>query len=338
MDTFRGSMFHSARWDQDVDMTGKRVAVVGTGSTACQLVPEVAKVVGHLYVYQREPGWIVRKGERDFSIEEREDFRGHPWKRKVARWRGFRLQMQGLGNRTVGSKKNLAMQELSLKFIQDAIDDPELRELVTPKYPFGCKRLVRDSNFYATLGRPNVTLIPREVTRVTPQGLMDDSGRETAVDVIIMAVGFRPTEYLVSLPVVGRHGVRLQDHWAGEPSAYLGVTVPSFPNLFLLYGPNTNGGASIIAQDERAVDVMIRVAQRMVRRGFSAVDTDEAAERGFVEWVDRRNRVNWGATYSGCHNYYMSPTGRNVTQYPEGQLDYWWRTRWMHRGGLRFER
>lgn len=338
METFPGPLFHSAEWDHSVDLTDKRVAVVGTGSTACQMVPEVAKVARHVYVFQREPGWIVPKGERDYTPEEREDFRKHPWKRKLDRWRGFRQQMQGLGNRTVGSKKNLAMQERCLRFIQEAIEDPELRALVTPDYPFGCKRLVRDSNFYPALNRPNVTLIPREVKEITPRGLVDESGGETSVDVIVTAVGFKPTEFLVSLPVVGRNGVSLQDHWAGEPTAYLGVTIPSFPNLFLLYGPNTNGGASIIAQDERAAEVLVRAAKRMNRWGYTVVDTEKSAESSFTEWVDKRNHVNWGATFAGCHNYYMSPSGRNVTQYPEGQINYWWRTRLMHHTGLQFER
>jgi cation diffusion facilitator CzcD-associated flavoprotein CzcO len=246
--------------------------------------------------------------------------------------------MQGLGNRTVGSKKNLAMQQLALSHIARSIDDSELRSQVTPNYPFGCKRLIRDSNFLATLNDPNVSLVPREVTAVRPQGVVDDSGEETAVDVIVAAIGFRPTEYLVSLPIVGPNGVTLQEHWAEEPTAYLGVTVPGFPNLFLLYGPNTNGGASIIAQDERAAEVMVRVARRMVRNNFSVVDTRNSAEREFTDWVDKRNRINWGATFAGCHNYYMSPSGRNVTQYPEGQIHYWWRTRWMDRVGLRLEK
>ena len=217
MDSFRGSLFHSARWDASVDLGGKCVAVVGTGSTACQLVPEVAKVASEVYVFQREPGWVVPKGEREYSPEEREDFRLHPWKRKLDRWRGFRAQMQGLGNRTVGSKKNLVMQQKCLDFIRDSIDDPELRDLVTPKYPFGCKRLIRDSHFYAALTLPNVSLVPREVVAVTPSGVMDDSGVESKVEVIVMAVGFRPSEILVSLPVSGRNGAQLQEHWAGEP-------------------------------------------------------------------------------------------------------------------------
>jgi cation diffusion facilitator CzcD-associated flavoprotein CzcO len=328
MGDFQGAMFHSARWDHSIELTGKRVAVVGTGSSACQIVPELAKVVEQLYVFQREPGWIAPKPDHEYSAEERRrNFR--LLRRKVSRWWGFVKHVETLGDRNVGSKRHRQLTKICLDFIESEIHDPELRKLVTPTYPVGCKRLVRDSRYYGSLNLPNVHLVPNPVSRFTRSGVIDAQGTERPVDVVVTAIGFKAADYLASLPVIGSGGLSLRDVWAGEPKAFLGITVAGFPNFFMLYGPNTNGGGSIIAQHERQAELIVKVARRMSRRHFTQIDTKRVSMADFVRWVDRKNAINFSAIHAGCNNYFLSPSGRNVTQWPLGQIAYLWRTKLM---------
>ncbi|MGY1814665.1 flavin-containing monooxygenase [Blastococcus sp. SYSU D00820] len=327
MDEFEGVLFHSARWRHDVDLAGKRVAVIGTGSSSAQIVPALAGVAGHLYVFQREPGWIVPKPEEDYTEEQRRR-NMQLVRRKVTRWHGFVKHVQTLGDRQVGSRRHQRLTRMCLDHIEAQIPDLELRRLVTPTYPVGCKRLVRDSNFYPALTRPDVTLVPRAVTRLTRTGIVDADGVEREVDVVVAAIGFRAADYLASLEVVGPDGVSLREAWAGDPKAFLGITVPGFPNFFMLYGPNTNGGGSIIAQHERQAELVVTVARRL-QRGVTRVDTRPEAMERFVRWVDRGNDARFSAILGNCHNYFLAPSGRNVTQWPTGQISYLTRSKLM---------
>lgn len=330
MSDFRGPMFHTARWE-DHDMGGKRVALVGTGSSAVQIAPELADVVEHLYIFQREPGWIIPKDVREFTPEERRlDFKGRLM-RKWRRYRGFMRSAERLSVRQVGTPAHEAMTAAAIAHIEASIEDPDLRRIVTPTYPLGCKRIVRDSLFYRSLTRDNVTLVPQAVSRFTETGLIDADGVERQVDAVVLATGFKTTQYLSQVDVIGDGGISIHDHWAGEPAAFYGITVDGFPNLFMAYGPNTNGGASIIAQSERQAEVIVKVAKRMARYGYRVVDTPTEKLREFVEWVDQRNESTANSRRAGCHNYYMSPGGRNVTQWPNSHMSYWWRTRWVPR-------
>lgn len=324
---YEGPMFHSARWEHEHDLTGKRIAVVGTGCTAAQIVPEVAKLAKHVYVFQREPGWILPKDKYEFTPEERAYKLKHPWLTKWKRWKGFRQMTRYLTGFTVGSKHHQKLEQTCLNFIESSIDDPNIRRLVTPNYPYGCKRPIKDSNFYPALNRPNVELVPKAVARLTRTSLVDADGVEREADIVVLAVGFKASDYLANLPVVGERGRALRDVWDGDPKAYLGLTVPGFPNFFMLYGPNTNGGGPITAQHERQAEAITRVARRMRRGGFARVDTKQGSLDSFVEWIDRHNGVKWSALASGCHNYYFSRAGRNVTQWPLSHLRYMAMTR-----------
>ncbi len=337
MDEFEGGMFHTARWRHDVALDGKRVAVVGTGSSACQVVPELAQRVGQLYVFQREAGWVAPKPDREYTPDERKQ-NAHPIRRKVSRWRGFVRHVQTLGDRTVGSGRHQELTQVCLNHIHAQIEDPELRRMVTPDHPVGCKRLVRDSNYYPALSLPNVDLVPRAVARFTPSGIVDVDGVEREVDVAVLAVGFRAADYLASLDVVGVGGIPLREAWAGEPKALLGITMSGFPNFFMLYGPNTNGGGSIIAQHERQAELVVRVAKQMRRKGVTRVDTKPAALENFVRWLDRQNGTVFSAILADCNNYFLSPGGRNVTQWPTGQISYMVRTKVMPRFAFTKER
>jgi cation diffusion facilitator CzcD-associated flavoprotein CzcO len=322
LDEFAGPVFHTARWEHEHDLVGKRVAVVGTGSTAAQVVPAIAPDVAQLYVFQRQPGWVMPKGEREFTETERRRFRRHPILQKLRRARLFYLDWDRFKGFDAASAKQRELRRLCLDYIDSAIESPAVRAAVTPDYPWGCKRVVLSSDFYPALNRDNVELVPRPVTRVTRTGVVDSDGVERMVDVLVLATGFKPTAYLASLRVHGPGGVELHDAWAGEPKAFLGVTVAGFPNFFILYGPNTNGGFSIIAQLERQAEVVVQAVRRIHRR-HAAVDTRPAALDRYVRWVDRQIATHASAMEANCTNYYHAPTGRNVTQWPRTHAWYY---------------
>nr|WP_221375017.1 NAD(P)/FAD-dependent oxidoreductase [Actinoplanes polyasparticus] len=337
LETFAGPCFHTSRWEEH-DLTGKSVAVVGTGSTAVQIIPSIAPVAGRVHVFQREPGWIEPKNEREYTERERWTFRNVPLVQRLHRARIFHQGNKRFKGYDVGSRRQRRMREVCERFIAGAIADPRTRAAVTPGYPWGCKRPVLSSTFYPALNRDNVELVPHAVTRVTPTAVVDATGTTRDIDVLILSTGFQPTKFLAGLDVKGRDGRSIHDVWRERASAFLGITVPGFPNFFILYGPNTNGGVSVIAQLERQAEVMVGAVRRMERARHGSVDTSPNATRRFVEWVDRRLATSASAMNSGCHNYYHDPSGHNVTQWPAGHLAYAVATRVLARFGLRTRR
>ena len=242
---FAGQTVHTAAWDASLTLAGKRVAVVGTGSSATQVVSTIAGEAEQVIVYQRQPGWLLPKGDRDFTDRERAVYR-LPGIWRINRLRLYlrqeRREFRG-GFFRDGSPANLRARRLALDTIATAFAArPDLAKAVTPTYPFGGKRAVLSSAFYQALLRDDVELVPRRVISCTPGGIVDSAGEHREADVLVMATGFHAASYLDTLRVTGRGGQDLQSYWAGEPTAFLGITVPGFPNFFMLYGPNTNGG------------------------------------------------------------------------------------------------
>jgi len=322
LERFRGPKFHTARWEHEHDLTGKRVAVVGTGSTASQLVPEVAEIAERLLLFQREPGWVLPKAERDFADEERAELRRTlHWKRE--RLRQLKRVEKNLFRRAVyvpGSKVNSMVEGICRDYIAKVFADrPDLQEAVTPTYPLWGKRLIMASTFYPALLRDDVELIPKAVASVTETGLVDVDGVEHPVDVLVMATGFQPTNYLAHLRVVGCDGRSLQEHWAGEPRAFLGITVPGFPNFFMLYGPGTNGG-EIVWMLERQAEYAVRVVKRMRRTGATAVEVKPRWAARYHRWLLSTTR---GTAWAVSNNYFKSETGAIVTQWAYSPLTYW---------------
>lgn len=321
LDDFAGPRFHTARWEHEHDLTGKVVAVVGTGSSATQVVPAVQPLVDRLYVYQREPGWIMPKGERDLSDDERATL-GRPWRRTWERrrqqfqlektlWRGHLYRP--------GTKLNETREQFCRDYIDRKFADrPDLREAVTPTYPYPGKRPVFASTFYSALKKPNVELVPRAVASVTRDGIVDADGVERPVDVIVMATGFQPANYLARLRVVGRTGRTLHEHWADEPRAFLGITVPEFPNFFMLYGPGTNGGEIVVMLESQA-EYAVRAVKRMIRERVTAIEVKASFEARWNRWLQSRMV---GTSWTMSNNYFKAPTGRIVTQWPYSNLQY----------------
>ncbi len=334
LDEFTGPVFHTSRWEPGHDLTGKRVAVVGTGSTAAQVVPAVAAAAGRLYVFQREPGWVEPKLERAFTARERAVYRAVPLAQKLHRAYLFHLGARRFKGYDVSSSTQARMRQRCTDFITSTVDDPAVAAALTPAYPWGCKRPILASTYYEAFNRPTVELVPHEVVGMTPAGIVDATGTEREIDVLIMSTGFQPTRFLASLDVKGLDGRSIHDAWAERASAYLGVTIAGFPNLFVLYGPNTNGGVSIIAQLERQAELAVRWVRALERRPGAAVHTDPAAQARYVRWIDRQLATRASAMEAGCHNYYHAESGANVTQWPGTHLRYLVMTRLLGRHGI----
>ncbi|WBU37077.1 flavin-containing monooxygenase [Homoserinibacter sp. YIM 151385] len=337
LEDFRGIAFHTSRWEPQHDLAGKRVAVVGTGSTAAQVVPALAPEVGELSVYQREPGWIEPKFERAYTPRERWVYRHVPLAQRLHRAYQFAVAGRRFKANDVESRRQRQMRQMCLDYIAESVDDPATRAALTPDYPWGCKRPIVASTYYPAFNRPNVSLVPHPVVRVTETGIVDATGVERPVDVLVLSTGFQPQQFLSSLRVTGSGGRDLHEAWVERATAFLGITVPEFPNFFILYGPNTNGGTSIIAQLERQAEVAVSAIRRL-ERGGGIVDTDAGATREWVRWIDEQLDTHASAMSAGCHNYYTVAGGANVTQWPRTHLIYLLVTRLLRGRGLRYRR
>lgn len=324
---FRGPKFHTARWE-DHDLRGKRVAVVGTGSSAAQIVPSIAPTVAQLYVFQREPASVMPKGVHEYTAAERAALE-RPLARRIDRAKLFLTYERNVFARRPGTARNQAATDARERYVRATFGArPELMEALIARYPMHGKRVVRDDNFYPALLRDNVTLVPHAVTRVLPSGIVDETGVERDVDVIVMATGFQAANFLASVEIVGRGGSTLQQAWAGDPKAFLGITVPGFPNFYMLYGPNTNG-LTILFNLEQQAGYAVSDVRRMARSGITSLEVRPAFMAAYDRWLQRR--LAKFPAWTVANNYYKSPSGRVVTQWPGGAFRYWLMTRLLRR-------
>ncbi|HET8643028.1 MAG TPA: NAD(P)/FAD-dependent oxidoreductase [Pseudonocardiaceae bacterium] len=324
LDRFAGATFHSARWDHDYDLAGKRVAVIGTGSSAIQFVPEIAPEVAHLEIFQRTAPWIMPKPDREITGFERRLFRLFPPARRAFRnliyWR---QEVAALGF-VVNPRLMRLIERLARRHIERHVRDPALRAAVTPSYVIGCKRILISNDYYRALNRPNVDLTTSPIVEVREHGVVTADGTEHRVDAIIFGTGFRVIDALASKMIVGANGRKLQDAWADGPQAYRGITIAGFPNLFLLVGPNTGlGHNSIVFMIETQIRHVLRCLRELDRG--RTIDVRAGAERDFNHWVQSRLRGTVWQT--GCKSWYLDDEGRNRTLWPGFTFTYWWRTR-----------
>ena len=273
LDEFTGTMFHSARWDHTHDLTGDRIAVIGSAASAVQFVPEVAKAAGRLHLFQRTPNWVLPKDDTPFTLEQLEQFAIDPVAARQARWEIFRRVEGAI---TYSNPVSLKASEEAGRRNIAAVDDLDLRAKLTPTEPYGCRRPLSSNVYYPTFNRPHVELVTEHITRVTPTGVVTDDGVEREVDTIIFGTGFATTKYASAIDIRGRGGARIDDAWSDGAQAYLGITTTGFPNLFMLYGPNTNNG-SIIFMLEYQVAYIVRHLDRM--------------RSGQIAWIDVRRDV-----------------------------------------------
>lgn len=327
IDTFEGPLFHSARWDPKAELDGKRVAVVGAGASATQVVPGLQPRVSELLSFQREPSWVLPKGDRDLTEAERVERRRFGWSRRT-RFQMLRMMDKGSGR---GDPQVIAAQRARLeKVIATAFEDrPDLRAAMTPTFQPRCKRNVFSDVFYPALKQDNVRLIARSVERITSRGIVDATGEEHEVDAVVLTTGFRAAEFLSTLRVTGRRGRDLHAQWGDDPQAFLGITVPNFPNLYLLYGPNTHGTVVSFVL-ERQAEYMARDVRRLRRRGGGAIEVRPEADAWFQRVL--QEAIDEVETWkSGCNNFYLSASGRNVVQWPWSHRRYYVWTRLLRR-------
>jgi cation diffusion facilitator CzcD-associated flavoprotein CzcO len=308
---FAGTCFHSARWNSDHDLTGKRVGVIGSAASAVQLVPEIVKQAEQVHLFQRTANWVMPKEDEPLSEEQLAFLKDHPEAIQAIREEIY----QGVdGGMTFEDPAALAELEASVLTAMEAVEDPALREKLRPDHPLGCKRPLLSNDYYPAFNRPNLELVTDPIVRITPDAVETADGEMRRVDTLILATGFATTRYLSAIEVVGRGGLRIEDAWRVGASAYLGITTPGFPNLCMLYGPNTNNG-SILTMIESQVEYAVRQVQRLADENLAWLDVRPEPTEQFNEDVQAaigRVRV-WQAD---CNGYYRTPSGRVVTQWP----------------------
>jgi cation diffusion facilitator CzcD-associated flavoprotein CzcO len=325
-DEFAGVQMHTAEWDHEVDLGGKRVGVIGTGSSGVQVVPPVADRAAHLTVFQRSAPWIIPLLDRTYSDLEvwlfgnvpgvRWLYRALLYWQKEARFAGFKR----------GSPAMRLMERYARWNLRRHISDPDLRATMTPDYRMGCKRIVLSNRFYPAVARDDVEVVTDPIRRLTRDGAVTAARRHVQLDVLVYATGFRVGDPLGATTVRGLGGRDLEETWGDHPAAYLGTTVPGFPNLFLMLGPNTGlGHNSMVFIMESQYRYILGALEQLGERPIAYLDVTEEALTDFRREVARRNeRTVWA---SGCDSWYLSGDGYNFTLWPGYTVEYWWRTR-----------
>ena len=325
LDSFRGRAFHSAEWDESFELAGKRVAVVGTGASAIQFVPQIAPKVAHLTLFQRTPPWIVPKPDREVRTWERWLFAHLPVTQSLFRaFLYWRQEILGLGF-TLTPRLMRRGTRMGLDHIRASIQDPELRARVTPDYQIGCKRILLSDDYYPALERDNVELVATGIERVYERGVIDQAGREYEADAIVFATGFNAVDPLSPTRIIGAGGRELAGDWRSGPEAFLGISVSGYPNLFLLMGPNTGlGHNSVIFMIEAQIRYSVKLIRRVLAKPGRTPDVRSDVQAAFNDRVQKAFRGSVWA--SGCKSWYQADNGRQVVLWPGFTFTYWFRT------------
>jgi cation diffusion facilitator CzcD-associated flavoprotein CzcO len=319
---FDGPVFHSAQWRHDVALEGKRVAVVGTGASAVQIVPEIARRAARVTVWQRTPPWVMPRADRAFSARSRAAFRRFPLLARLLRWRIYARQELLVPGFLGGKLLQRAFRRYGERMLRRQVRDPALRARLTPDYAPGCKRIIVSSDWYPALQRDNVELVAEAVARLDGHKVIGVAGTAREADVVVLATGFDASGFLGRLRVFGRGGRELGDSWKDGAATHLGISVAGFPDWFLLVGPNTGlGHNSILFMIEAQVNYLVRA----LRSGKRAIEVRPEAQAASYAEVQRR--LQGTVWLSGCRSWYLTEDGRNDTLWPGSTLEYWWRTR-----------
>jgi cyclohexanone monooxygenase len=313
LDRFRGTMFHSARWDHDRDLTGERVAVIGTGASAIQFVPEIQRTVGHLHLYQRTAPWVLPKLDFPIPWLGKQVFHRLPVTERLAR-EGVYLAHEAAGIAFRDARIMRCLHPAARSYLRSEVRDPELRRALTPRFTLGCKRVLLSTSYYRALTRDNVTVHPTGLEALGDHEVVGADGTRTEVDTVIFATGFEVAHPPVSRLIFDGAGDSLAGAWSEHPSAYLGTVVAGFPNLFLLLGPNiVPGHASVLTTVEAQARYIAEAARAMDRRGGAPLEVrHEVAAR-----LDRDVQAALAGTVynDGCSSYYLAG-GRNIANWP----------------------
>lgn len=326
LDTFKGEQFHSARWNHDVSLKGRRVAVIGSGASAIQIVPSIVDEVAHLDYYQRTPSWVLPKPDREISPTEMSVFKALPFTQELFRL-GIYAAMESRGVGFVVSPKIMTVAEKVAKyFINKTVKDPELREKVTPKYAMGCKRILMSNEYYPALVRENVEVITDSIASVNEYGVVTADGQHRPADVLVFCTGFYAAENILQYDIMGADSRNLNDEWSNGAEAYLGTVVKGFPNLFMIVGPNTGlGHNSMIYMIESQVHYIMEAIRFARKENIAALEVKSAVQDAYNVVIQKRLQKSiWNA---GCQSWYLTKDGKNTTLWPGFTFEFRLRTR-----------
>lgn len=326
LDSFAGTQFHSARWNHDYDLKGKNVAVIGTGASAIQFVPPVVKQAEKVFLFQRTPPWILKKPDRAYLSIEKTLFKYLPFYQLLHRaqiywWNEVRF---------LAFRKNSIFNDIFSAVVkrnlENSIKDPVLKAKLTPDYPVGCKRILITNDYYQGISSSNVSVITEEIDSVTPEGVLTTDNNLYKVDTIIYGTGFQSTDFLAPMKITGRNGQDLNQTWQDGAEAYLGITISGFPNLFLLYGPNTNlAHNSIIYMLESQINYVMSCINILRKDNVKYIDLKKELMRTYNSSI--QERIKDAVWTGGCNSWYMRADGKNTNNWPGFTFEYRFRTR-----------
>lgn len=317
-DTFQGQTFHTNNWQHSYDHKGKRVAIIGSGASAAQVIPAIAPEVAQLHVFQRTPHWVLPRPDHVFSRFERA-LLGNKLIYKALRTAIYwALESRVIGFKYSQKMLNVVAQKAALKHIAQQISDPAIRQAVTPDYTIGCKRIILSSTLYPALCRHNVQLHPKDdgIAEINARGILTAKGQQIDLDLIVYSTGYDATDGVISYPVIGKGGKSVQDVWAEFPRAYLGTSLPGFPNFFVVTGPNTGiGHTSAIFVIEAQMEYIRRAIQAVQKQGAKAIEVKPQAEADYTTMIHREMKQTvWQS--GGCTSWYKSKSGHVIAMFP----------------------
>lgn len=316
--TFAGAQFHTNDWDHSVGLTGKKVAIVGSGASAAQVIPAIQPEVEELHVFQRSPHWVLPRPDRDFSRWQRRLLGVRPLYRALRTAIYWGLEMRVVGFKYSRTALKLVAERHARKHLAELVPDPALRERLTPDFTIGCKRIILSNTLYPALSAPNATVHDRDggIAEVTPTGITTTDGQQLDLDVIVWSTGYDATDGVISYPVVGRDGQKLSSFWEEFPRAYLGTTMPGFPNLFLITGPNTGiGHTSAIFVIEAQLEYVVRALEHTRRSGARTLEVTAEAEDDYTAMIhSEMEQTVW--KQGGCTSWYQSRDGHVIAMFP----------------------
>jgi cation diffusion facilitator CzcD-associated flavoprotein CzcO len=323
---FEGDMIHTARWNHDVDLAKKRVAVIGTGASAVQVVPSIASTVSTLKVFQRTPGWVVPKADRLYPKRLRRFLARFPFFLRISRFMKYWLsELRGPIVFLDSAILSKIGTHISMWNLRQQVRDPALREKLTPDFQFGCKRVLVSDDYWATFEQENVELVSNPITAIERHGIRTSDGTLHEADAIVLATGFKLGLVSAPFPVIGRGGRALDDAWKRGAVAYKGMTVAGFPNWFIMMGPNTGPGhTSVLVYTEAQISHALQAIKKIMAENLKYMDVRQEVQDRYNDGIQKRmKRMVW----SGCESWYLSEDGTNHSLYPGFAAEYVLRTR-----------
>jgi len=326
-DTFKGTVFHSARWNHAADLRNKRIAVIGNAASALQFIPHLARQAEALYVYQRSANYVIKRNDAPYSPAQRRRFARFPWLQKLHRLAIYMTNEFFLYR--VMRRRSIArplLERMSSKHLEEHISDSRLRAEFTPDYPAGCKRVLVSDDYFQSFNRPGVELVTSPITAINEDGVVSEDGVSRPADILVYGTGFKTSEMLSAVRFNGAGGISLEAAWEEGAEAYRGVCVAGFPNFFMLYGPNTNlGSNSIIFMVERQVNYVVRCIDKLLSHDLISLDVNPGVMRQYNDRMQKELADTvWVAR---CDSWYKNAAGKVVNNWPHSTLAYWWHMR-----------